>query len=521
MYSANDAITAPSFVTGAPLDAYSAGVLPLLQVRIPSKVRATATMQPLRTLASNKPYADGQAALLPLDAFGTAYTYAAVGGGVLPLLTSTNADHRYAYSSARMPPLMTEADAGSLQPPFAVSDATMPTLLTYSTGYATEPGIITSTLRPLVSLGANHPYAAGGAALAPLVAFGGEGVSLNAYAAIKAPMARLRASASPRAANALNVTLPAPMLRAYGGDGATLTAPAARLLATGTGVRIGRMIATAPAARLSAHALAGSVARLQAAAPSATLRAFTGAVLSAKLHDGYALDAHVVAGGRGRLTRTMPMFRLVASSTHKEFAQARLTAPMAYMTGVSRATLTAPMARLEAIGTATVVMAYEAYAVNLLNSIEGLGRGEVPIKTVTRYTNFPFTQIVRMGEDYFGIGADGIFLLGGNLDDTAPINWKFQMTTNDFGSAQLKRPQSLYIDGRIEKETIVTLVVGEKETDSYSYQTVRGQNAQNYRVPVGKGLRSRYYSIGLSDPAGNYIEVSGLEFLLSDLKRAI
>ncbi len=438
-------------------------------------------------------------------------------------LTTTASDHIIGSSGNTLQPLTTLASAG--EPVFRVTASSTQLLLLQAAGHGFSGTTAQSTelanLQGLVTLASDHIIGSGMASVLPLQTLGLETGPVNGRAVLTAPMATLAAEASPREPNAFEASLPMPTLAAFTGAGARLRTARPRLLATGTGQVVARFDEIAPMAVLVASGVAGNVAQATLALPMATVEGFTGAVLSVTLQDGFKLAASGRQGGLAQIVVTMPLFELVASSEQKDYAQARLTAPMPFISPVSRAYLRAPMFVLEAVGTAEVALDFEAYAISMLNRVEGLERGEAQINAVTHYTNYPFSQIVRYNNTYYGIGADGLFLLEGDTDDTAPIAWSFLMSGNEFGSPQLKRTTSLYIDGRVDVQTVVTVVAGEKDTVAYNYSAVRGKTAQSYRVPIGRGMRSRYYAIGMSDVAGNYVEVSGLEFLLDELKRAI
>jgi hypothetical protein len=176
------------------------------------------------------------------------------------------------------------------------------------------------------------------------------------------------------------------------------------------------------------------------------------------------------------------------------------------------------MASLVAIGTATVTASYEAYAVNLKHTSD-----KAPDE-VTRYTNFPFTHIVRYQNSYFGANENGLFLLEGTTDYAATptaIPWAFKTATTDFGYPEFKTIESAYIGGRLGASETLTLYAGEgKQTQAYSYTTPRGELAQNYRQKFGKGIKNhRYYALG-SNGSGELV-VDTIDFNVAKLSRRI
>ena len=73
----------------------------------------------------------------------------------------------------------------------------------------------------------------------------------------------------------------------------------------------------------------------------------------------------------------------------------------------------APMATIEFVMRSVVVITYEAYAVNLKP-------GPKMPNQVTRYTNYPFNQILRFKNRYIGVADDGLYELGGDTDYATP-----------------------------------------------------------------------------------------------------
>ena len=143
---------------------------------------------------------------------------------------------------------------------------------------------------------------------------------------------------------------------------------------------------------------------------------------------------------------------------------------------------------------------------------------------VTRYTNFPFTHIVRYQNSYFGANENGLFLLEGTTDYAATptaIPWAFKTAVTDFGYPEFKTIESAYIGGRLGPSETLTLYAGEgAQTQAYSYTTPRGELAQNYRQKFGKGIKNhRYYALG-ANGSGELV-IDSIDFNVAKLSRRI
>lgn len=300
--------------------------------------------------------------------------------------------------------------------------------------------------------------------------------------------------------NDFTYTAPNALLSARGGANARLTAPSPALSVTATFTNWGKASISAPSATLSA---AGTVSGVGQAALTfydpCKLVGYSGAVCSITLTGKYTVQAQSTAGSIGGAAITCPLFELTASGTAQNYGSANLLAPAARLGAQAQAWLAAPGATLTAIGSAVITATYEAYAVNLLHPPQARGQA-APIDETTRYTNFPFTHVVRYRNSYYGANSTGLYLLEGTTDDGVDIPYTLRTAISDFKSPFRKTVASAYFGGRLGPGATMTLYAGEgAQTQAYSYTTPRGALAQNYRQAFGKGIRQhRYYAVGIS-----------------------
>ena len=159
---------------------------------------------------------------------------------------------------------------------------------------------------------------------------------------------------------------------------------------------------------------------------------------------------------------------------------------------------------------------YEAYAVNLNHTPRP---GAEPVDETTRYTNFPFDYVMRRAGNYYGVNRTGIFLLAGETDNGALIPWGFKTALTDFKTPLKKTVVSAYLGGRLGPAATLQLQVGEASTQTHSYSTPRGADAQNYRQSFGLGNKARYYALGASGTGA--LELDNIEFNTHTLTRRI
>ena len=429
------------------------------------------------------------------------------------------ADRPYTEASVALEPLTTRAEDGGLTPDFSAAFV--------STAYIVSAGIMSTrtplsvdvVLQPIVSLAADRPYAQAVVTLESLESVGYEFLNILINE-ITAPSPRLRATGFDATGdNAASLRAPSPTLFVQAGHNARLTAPRAQLAITGTFTNFGRASLSAPSATLEATGTVSGTGATSPffAAPMGTLIGYGGAVCSITLTGKAQLEATGTLGSIGGAAITAPLFELVASGTAQNYGGADLLAPMGKMGGQGQAWLIAPMGRLVAIGSATVTATFDAYAVNLNHPPRRAGQEEVD--EVTRYTNFPFTHIVRYQNSYFGAAADGLYLLEGTTDDGAAIPYNVRTCLTDFDTSAKKTVVSAYFGARFGPEAVVSLHAGEKTPNVYTYATPRGATAQNHRQTFGRGVKERYFALGVSGT--NELELDSIEFEVAILTRRI
>lgn len=229
-----------------------------------------------------------------------------------------------------------------------------------------------------------------------------------------------------------------------------------------------------------------------------------------------ALNAAAAVGILARFANSAPMGDLNALATAGIVVRAALVAPMLERSPSARATLVAPMGFVTAVGRAVIATTYEAYAVNL--KPKARFREEV-LNEVTRYTNYPFNQIVRHLGNYYGVASDGIYLLGGVTDITTPITWTFKTALEDEDTVEKKTVRAVRFSGRTAPGATVTLFSGESGSEAYNYVTPRDASPQNHREKLGRGVKGRYYAVGMT--SDGVLELDGLEPEVDKLTRKL
>jgi len=295
------------------------------------------------------------------------------------------------------------------------------------------------------------------------------------------------------------MTAPMQTVAAHGGMRADLTTPMQKIAATGTVPILARAALTAPMQVVYGHSITGVLMRaaLMNPMPVASMRIGNRADLTAPMQ---RLLAHMIVGNVWQANLIAPLARVAATmSVYSYPFRAALVNPMIVAGPYGIARLLAPMSRMS--GTFVLPATFEGWALNVRNN------------GATRWTNYPFTQFANAGGATYAVGADGnLYLLGGDLDNTAPISWMFETGLDDLGSPGVKHIPYLYLDAIIDGEIQIVLLDDRGREFAYEYDTKdRGAVHMTHKRKLGNGIRTRNAGFRILSTTGAYIELDSLE----------
>lgn len=128
---------------------------------------------------------------------------------------------------------------------------------------------------------------------------------------------------------------------------------------------------------------------------------------------------------------------------------------------------------------------------------------------VSRYQNFPFSHITRLGDTYYGMGSNGIYELTGALDGEIPVNGTIWGKAHDFGVFNSKNTPYMYING--DDEYTVTAYVDSEEQPPFT-SAFGGR-----RVRLARGNKGRYWSFKIE----GIFKLQGVEFMPDNISRRV
>ena len=147
------------------------------------------------------------------------------------------------------------------------------------------------------------------------------------------------------------------------------------------------------------------------------------------------------------------------------------------------------------------------YALNLKNM------------ALSEYENFDFNSICTDGINHYGASDNGIHLLRGADDNGVPIAAHIRTGTHDFDSSLLKRFHEVYLGVKSEAALELKIIPDDNQAYDYNVDDDGYPQAHTVKIAVGKGMKTRYITLELSNTDGGYFEIDSIEMLFDLLSR--
>lgn len=137
---------------------------------------------------------------------------------------------------------------------------------------------------------------------------------------------------------------------------------------------------------------------------------------------------------------------------------------------------------------------------------------------VTEYKDYNFQSFAKIGGAYYGVAADGVYLLEGDSDDGRAITARIDFGTQTLSNDQLKNVPAVYAG--IASTAAATLVVGTRQGEFRYPQRGHAPRMQTQRFDLGRGLRDTHYDFAIEAPATG-LELDSVEFGINKSTRRI
>ena len=141
----------------------------------------------------------------------------------------------------------------------------------------------------------------------------------------------------------------------------------------------------------------------------------------------------------------------------------------------------------------------------------------------TEYSNYDFIAMAMFNGVPVGIGGTGVYELSGTDDAGTNIDVDVLSGFDDLGTDDLKRIPSAYVgyksDGNIQFQVSID---GEPAVRTYAVAKIsHTAGIKRGRAKPGRGLKSRYWQVGVKNVAGSDIELDDLGLYVQQFNRKV
>jgi len=135
------------------------------------------------------------------------------------------------------------------------------------------------------------------------------------------------------------------------------------------------------------------------------------------------------------------------------------------------------------------------------------------------YANFAFNSYAKLGERYYGVKADGLYLLEGDDDEGDATLASINFGQQDFGTTAAKRVVNVYIG--VSSTGVLLLKVSTNSTEAVYKQQRVSEDQRAARFVPGKGMQGTLLAFELYNDDNADFTLSSVEFHAVPLTRRI
>jgi len=129
--------------------------------------------------------------------------------------------------------------------------------------------------------------------------------------------------------------------------------------------------------------------------------------------------------------------------------------------------------------------------------------------SVSQYDNYAFNSFAKFGQMFIGADETGLYELSGADDDGDAIVARVKSGLAQLTASRFTMIRDAYIGMRGDGCFILRVTTGEGDVYDYAFDA---QNMRTTRVPLGKGMRTRYVSFELIGDGADF-DLESVEFI--------
>jgi hypothetical protein len=231
-----------------------------------------------------------------------------------------------------------------------------------------------------------------------------------------------------------------------------------------------------------------------------------------------ALQASIASGTITYLEATMrkPSLAIRATETGYVSASFSVSSTVSISSSVSFPTLVdaalqapSPSIYFNSTSTQSSTISDATYVLNVFNAAH------------STYTNFGFNSYFWLAGKYYGVKADGIYEITGNVDVTAEIQAEIITSTSSFNKQGMKACSDAFVLGRVGGDISVGVITDEdKEFTGFVGKDDNRTGLHRMRVKIDTGLQGATLQYRIKNMNGSHFSINSLEVSLRELQRA-
>ena len=411
----------------------------------------------------------------------------------------------YAESIGIMAPLESLSESGLLAPSLSIANTTMLGLATGMNVLNIEPISMTIDLIPLDSISSEGPYAESETSFENMGSFGGEFPVYDGLFLGDVPSIEMYSTGTVDVPNGLSGDVPSFTLESYTGAQLYADLPTLSLTIEGEVTNVGRTDSIVPGMLLSAYAYTGYNARAFLEAPKFTIDFTAGAVLKENIPK-FSISGEALIGSVINSEIIVPRINITTDVNIEDYGTAELEVPgFLSLSGILNSSF--GRFKLLATGFTTLDVTLNTQVMNINNN------------ALTEYNNFEFDNILQIGDIYYGVKSDGLYLLNNDTDDTVNISASFETMPSDFGNIQLKNMSYSYVTARTDSLFTMQSAYDEQYSTIYNSANMYRSTPYNWRVQLGRGLKAIYWGTKVSNVNGSDFQIQSINNHINVLRR--
>lgn len=271
-----------------------------------------------------------------------------------------------------------------------------------------------------------------------------------------------------------------------------------------------------PKINIGITSLNGTVSKVNARLPALLISA-DGVSQASRINVNFPsliLSVESVNGTASTLSKPIGKMGVSISSVNGSVGTVNFTLPKLELSiagavpTFSTVSITMPMLGISVSGGSDVSTTYTTLAMNSNTA------------ALTSYDNFPFNSMTTFNGVTLAAGDNGIYALGGTLDEATQIISTVRLGIFDFGSDKLKRVDSCYFAYRSDGDLTVRVTLDDDTQYEYTLESTGQAGIYTNRLKLGKGCQGRYFQAEI-ESVGNPFVLDSVDLKAQELSRRI